>query len=362
VKFDLQLLHKFYRVFLHFYPAAYREEYGSELQMVFDLSLNEAASRSGLEAGRLVLRELVSLPVAIIHEHIRERRKTKMTREFTSRFDFAAGSRKEILAAVAPFLLCGIIPILVSLVITGPDIQAQVLGICMLVSMISVLLSVFFKQVPRWFMPYLGMPLPILGILISIVWLDSWNNSSLLNLEMPMFLWTFISYGYVWGMFVPALVLLVLFSAAIPQYRPFYQRLRNDWTLLCFLLYGTTPYMALLCFEGYPRTGLFIELIFLILAVGGWLYLRNDVPWKKFLILIGGQTLALFTAAVGQVVLFKYSAYYSPNIDMSVAWWEIVHVSVAIWLGLVLVMSLPLVINLLPRLRVPLQAGEPAAG
>jgi hypothetical protein len=105
-----------------------------------------------------------------------------------------------------------------------------------------------------------------------------------------------------------------------------------------------------------------LESIFLILAAGGWLYLRSDAPWKKFLILIGGQTLALFTAAVGQVVLFKYSAYYRPYIDMSVAWWDFVHVSVAIWLGLVLVMFLPLVINLLPRLSPPLQAGEPASG
>ena len=358
VRANLQFLSQLYGLLLSFYPKAYREEYGSELRAVFDLSLNEAASRSGFEAGRLFLRELVSLPVAIINEHIRERRKTKMTREFTSPFDFAPGSRKEILAAVAPFLLCGIVPILVSLLITGRDILEQTLGICMLVSMISVLLVAFFKQVPRWFMPYLGLPLPILSLLISIVWLDAWNNSSLLNLVRPMFLWTFISYGYIWGMFVPMLVLLVVISAAVPRYRPFYQRLRNDWTLLCFILYGATPYMALLCFEGFPRTGPFIELIFLILAAGGWLYLRNDVPWKKFVILIGGQTLSLLTAAVGQVILYKYSAYYSPNIDIRVAWWDYVHVSVAIWLGLVLMMFLPLMINLLPRIGSTV--GEPA--
>jgi hypothetical protein len=362
VKFDLQFLHRFYRVLLHLYPVAYRNEYGEELRTVFYLSIDEARKVGKFEIMRVVLRELVSLPQAILYEHVGERRKTKMTREYTSRFDFAPGSRKEILAAVAPFLLCGIVPILAGLLITGPDILEQVLGICRLVSMISILLVVFFKQVPRWFMPYLGLPLSILSILISIVWLDSWNNSSLLSFEMPMFLWTFLSYGYVWGMFVPTLVLLVLFSAAIPRYRLFYQRLRNDWTLLCFLLYGATPFMASLCFEGYPRTGPFMELIFLILAVGGWLYLRNDVPWKKFLILIGGQTLSLFTAAVGQVALYKYSAYYSPNIDTRINWWGTVHVSVAIWLGLVLVMFLPLVINLLPQFRTPLQAGEPAAG
>lgn len=355
---NVGLLHKMYAALLKLYPKAFREEYGDELQTVFDLSFNEAVAKGRLEAGRLALRELINMPAAILNEYIRERRKAKMTRDFSSRFDFAPGSRKETLAAVAPFLLCGIVPILVSLFITGPNILDQVLGICMLVSMISIVLVVFFKQTPRWFMPYLGLPLPILGILISLVWLDVWSHSFLLNLPMPMFLWTFISYGYIWGLFVPVLVLLVILSAVIPRYRPFYQRLRNDWTLLCFILYGATPHMAFLCFEGYPRTGLFRESIFLILAVGGWLYLRNDVPWKKFLILIGGQTLSLFTAAVGQVVLFKYSAYYRPDIDIRVAWWDFVHTSVAIWLGLVLIMFLPLLINLLPRQSFTLHTDE----
>lgn len=331
---------------LRLFPKTYREEYGDELQSVFNLSFDEAIRAGRLEVVLVVLRELISLPVAVIHEHLRERRKAKMTREFTSRFDFAPGSRKEVLAAVAPFLFCGMVPILVSLLITETDILDQALGICMLVSMISALLVVFFKQVPRWFMPYLGLPLPLLSFFISIVWLDTWNRSSLLDFAMPMFLWTFISYGYIWGMFVPLLVLLILFSAAVPRYRPFYHRLRNDWTLLCFILYGATPFMAFLSFEGYHRTGPFRESIFLILAVGGWLYLRNDVPWKKFLTLIGAQTLSMFIAAVGQVVLFKYSAYYFPYIDIRVAWWDFVHVSVAIWLGLVLLMFLPLVLNL----------------
>lgn len=358
MKRRLQFLHGVYGFLLRLYPKSYRDEYGEELQIIFQLSLEEAATKSGFEVAGVVLREWVNLPMAIVHEHIRERRKARMIRDFSSRFDFAPGSRKEILAAVAPFLLCGMVPILISLFLTGPDILEQVLGVCMFISMISILLVVFFKQTPRWFMPYLGLPLPILGVLISIVWLDTWNNSYLLSLPMPMFLWTFISYGYIWGVFIPVLVLLVIFSAVIPRYRPFYQRLRNDWTLLCFILYGATPFMAKLCFEGYPRTGMFIESIFLILAGGAWLYLHNDVPWKKFIILIGGQTLSLFTAAVGQVVLYKYSAYYSPTIDIRVAWWDFVHVSVAIWLGLVLIMFLPLVINLLPRSGSALQAEE----
>jgi hypothetical protein len=118
--------------------------------------------------------------------------------------------------------------------------------------------------------------------------------------------------------------------------------------------------MAFFCFEGFPDTGPFRELIFLIVAAGGWLYLRNDFPWKKFLILIGGVTVSMFTAAVAQVLLYESSAYYNPHIDINTAWWDYVHVSVAIWLWLVLIMFLPLVINLLPRPGSPLQVDNTA--
>jgi len=344
-----------YSLLLYLFPKAYRDEYGDEMQAVFDLSLEDAVRTGKFEVVKVFLRELVALPPAIVHEQLRERRKAKMTREFSSRFDFAPGSPKEVLAAVAPFLLCGTIPFLVSLFISRPHILDEMLGICMLVSMISVLAVGFFRHVPRWFMPYLGLPLPLLSAVISINWWDVWSRSFLANLSTTLFLWTFLSYGLLWEIFIALLVLLVVFSAAIPRYRPFYRRLRNDWTLLCFILYGATPSMAFFAFEGFPQTGPFRELIFLIVAAGGWLYLQNDVPWKKFLILIGGQTLSIFTAAVAQVVLYESSAYYNPRIDISVAWWDYVHVSVAIWMWLVLIMFLPLVINLLPRSKNPLQ-------
>jgi hypothetical protein len=355
VKSKLGLLHEIYIGLLRLYPKAFWEAYGDELQEVFTLSMDDAIKAGKLETARVVLRELSHLPKAALIEHLRERRKAKMTLELPSRFDFAPGSRKEILAAIAPFLLCGTIPFLVSRLITRPNILDQMLGICMLVSMISVLLVGFFRQVPRWFMPYLGLPLPLLSALISIYWLDVWSSSFLANLSTTLLLWTFVSYGFIWGIFIPLPALLVVFSAAIPRYRPFYRRLRNDWTLLCFILYGATPSMAFFSFEGFHQTGPFREFIYLIVAAGGWLYLRNDVPWKKFLILIGGQTLSMFTAAVAQVVLYESSAYYNPRIDIRIVWWDYVHVSVAIWLWLILIMSLPLVINVLPRSENPLQ-------
>ena len=361
-----QFLSAFYAKLLHLYPKTFREEYGEELQIVFDLSLEEAAAKGGFEFERLVWREWISLPKAVFLEHLRERRKTKMVKDFDPRFDFAPGSRKEALAAVAPFLLFGAVPILISLSgrlipITRPYILEEVLSICMIASVVSLLVVGFFRNVPRWFMPYLGLPLPLLSFLILGFLVDKWSSFSLPHLSSG-FLWTFVQDGFLWGIFIPLLVLLVVFSAVIPRYRLFYQRLRSDWTLLCFILYGAAPCMAFIQFEGYQNYGLYVILMFLILATGGWLYLRNDVPWKKFLILIGGVTLSMFMAAVGQAVLYGSSLYNSPRPYLEYPWWATVNGTVIAWMWLVLIMFLPLAINLLPRPRSSLQVGEPAAG
>ena len=340
-----------YALLLYLFPSAYREEYGDELQAVFDLSLDDAMRAGKLEVARVMLRELIGLPKAILLEHLRERRKTKMTAKFASRFDFAPGSRNEILAAVAPFLLFGAIPILVGL--SGrsnarPYFLEETLAICMLASVISLLAVGFFRSVPRWFMPYLGLPLPIISLYIFNGLMDEWGGFSLPYLSSRL-LRGFVQDGLLWGILIPLIALLVVFSVIIPRFRPFYRQLRNDWTLLCFILYGAVPVMALVWFEGYTNYGPFVVLMFLILAAGGWLYLRNDVPWKKFLILIGGMTLSMFTAAVGQAVLYESSQYNSPRPYTNFPWWNTVDQTVIAWMWLVLIMVLPLAINFLPR-------------
>ena len=65
---------RFYSLLLHLFPKVYREEYGDELLAVFGLSLDDAVQAGKLEVVRVVLRELMELPKAIIHEHLRKPR------------------------------------------------------------------------------------------------------------------------------------------------------------------------------------------------------------------------------------------------------------------------------------------------
>ena len=78
MKANLQFLRQLYGLLPLVYPKTYREEYGEELQIVFELSLEEAATKGGFELERLILRELVSLPQAVILEHLRQRRMSKL--------------------------------------------------------------------------------------------------------------------------------------------------------------------------------------------------------------------------------------------------------------------------------------------
>ena len=107
MKSNLGFLYKLYAGLLILYPKTFREEYGEELQSVFDQSVEDAATKGGFELERLIWRELVSLPKAVFLAHLRERRNEKMTRNFDTYFDFASGSWKEFLTAILPFFLTG---------------------------------------------------------------------------------------------------------------------------------------------------------------------------------------------------------------------------------------------------------------
>ena len=63
-----------YSLVLHLFPKAYREEYGDELQTVFNLSFDDAMKIGWLEVAGVILRELMSLPKAILYEHLRKPR------------------------------------------------------------------------------------------------------------------------------------------------------------------------------------------------------------------------------------------------------------------------------------------------
>ncbi len=196
-------------------------------------------------------------------------------------------------------------------------------------------------------MPYIGLPLPIINVLVFNALNDpEWRGfPSLMN--APWLVQQIVYGGRLWGILILLVVLVVLVPALIKRFRPFYQRLRDDWTLLSFIIYGTAPFMLVISFDDYQNEEPYLFLSFLILAVGAWFYLRNKAPWKRFWSLFIGLALSMFTSAIGKGIL-----YAGPWPRPKYFTWQTEMLStIVLWGWLALIMLIPLALNLLPRLE-----------
>jgi hypothetical protein len=202
----------------------------------------------------------------------------------------------------------------------------------------------FGKGAPRWFMPYLGLPLPIISLLAFNTLVNpEWRGFPFLE-RSSWFVRQFVHQGLLWVGLLLAILLIYLLTRSIPRLRQFHQRLRTDWTLLCFLLYGAAPLVIVISFESFKNEDPYLLLSFLALALGSWFYLRNGTPWKKFWSLFGGLTLAMAIAVIGQTLLYDSSFPFTqfPR-------WTTTLSTVIMWIWMILFMFISAGLNLLPR-------------
>lgn len=270
-----------------------------------------------------------------------------MIGKFDSKLNFAPGSRSELVAFFIPFIVTMGLFTFGSLF---PPMVGSIIRLSLLGSMFIMFVVGLTKGLPRWFLPYLGFVFAIVNIFATDGLIDPKWRGFTFTFYMPRFFRDFIQGGVFWVGIIIMVFLFVLLTALIPTFRPFYRRLRNDWTLLAFILYGTAPFAILLTFDDYKDAGPYLFMSFLILAIGGWLYLRNNLSWQKFMFLFMGLTLSMAVAVVGAAVLIESSLYgpYS-------TWQTAMEETIMTWMWLAIFMLLPLAINLLPRPKSQLQ-------
>jgi hypothetical protein len=213
----------------------------------------------------------------------------------------------------------------------------------------SAILGLFLlgsaKGLPRWFLPYFGGALLFVAILLFNILVDLrvdvwWHRLS-------GFLSGFNFGGFLWMGLILLVFLLLVISRLVPMFRPFHQRLRDDWTLLSFLLYGAAPLALWLTFDGYVNEEPFAILSLFMLTLGGWFYLRNNEPLKQFVSLHIGLALSMITVAVGKVILY-FSPYWLWSRHDHALRWEVEDTLIT-WLWLAIIMLIPLVLKLFPR-------------
>ncbi|HKI53341.1 MAG TPA: hypothetical protein VJ987_04395, partial [Anaerolineales bacterium] len=220
----------------------------------------------------------------------------------------------------------------------------EVIGLLFLGLIFVMFVTGLRMGAPRWFLPYLGFMLSIINLFThTLVFPPSWSGFPFLE-QASRFIRGFVRQGTVWIGVVVLSILLVLIAALIPKFRPLYRRLRDDWTLLAFVLYGTVPLAILLTFDDYQGEDLYVLVANLALVIGGWFYVRNRDPWKRYLILFTGLTMSMAVAAVGKAIIY---IYFWEGVR-HFTWQSETMSTVTLWVWLALFMLTPLALNLFP--------------
>lgn len=274
-----------------------------------------------------------------------------MIGKFSSRFDFAPGSRLEFLTALYHFILVGFIEplmtvLMISNLLTPRSVLVNGIGIFIVASLGILLLIGLAKGLPRWSLPYLGFALTILSVSVFSFLLEI---RSLRLHERLAPLGDIIFEGGWWFGLLVAMILLMTATRILPAF----QRYRNDWTLLCFVPYGGVPFALMLTFDAYTGDELFMFFSFLVLAVGAWLYLHNKHEWKRFGALFAAMTLAMFIAAAGKAILLPTQDWLFP-VDPA-SWGTEAMYTFRTWVWLALIMFLTSALNLSSRSKSRLQ-------
>ena len=282
---------------------------------------------------------------------------------------FKPGSWREGLAAMPLFLLIALTSLLNFLHLAVP----QWLGIGLAVIVLLTFALGLIKGLPRWSLPYSGVIGSLLGWALTsrgtIMGLNTragllgpllgWIDRLLYGMIRPSDPWivrAVYGAGRPWFGLMGLTAFAVLIAAVWRPLRPFYLRIRDDWTLLSFGLYGATLLAVLYTFEDYPSAREpYIFVLSLILAAGAWVYLRSVRPSRRALALFAAMVLSTAVGAVGKAVVYSGPLWHGPR--GSFTWQTEALSAVFLWGWLAVVVLAPALLGLLPRPAKSLQTG-----
>lgn len=298
---------RIYRALLAFYPREFRSDFGEEMQDDFQSALLEVQHASGKHTRQLLWREFRHWPGSVWREHLRARRLKMPSNGF---IDEKPLQRRELLAAMIIFILP-----LISIVLTGnislPEWTNYVLLVLFWGSIAFAIGLAAKRRIPRWSFPYLGFVL-IVGVIIGGPdRVFSWLYPLFIQAFGVMSVWPiFIRIIYT-GIFGGTMMLALLVGALalvnllrlLPFTRGVWLHIREDWTQLSFLIYGSLVFSPVLLFEEIRYAEISKFIAWLCLALGAWLYLRFNKTKQRILALIGGATGAMWSVAISYWIL-----------------------------------------------------------
>lgn len=167
----------------------------------------------------------------------------------------------------------------------------------------------------------------------------------------PPFLSQIFGSGFPYIGIIALVFVIILTTASIKPLRPFFQRMREDWTLLPFALYGIMPLVIFISFDEYRGDAPYQIGIGLVLLASLWLYFRFTQPVRKLLVLGIGITLAMAIEAIGKWVLVpsqNWGIWFQWHTIEQATQIEVIS-TVYTWFWVMVIVFLPALLGIFPR-------------
>jgi hypothetical protein len=234
---------------------------------------------------------------------------------------------------------------------------------------VGALLAGLYRGLPRWSLPYLGIALSTISFFVLFDWqadllsplalekigLDPHNRSLQLVLQS---MWA----GMMWlGLLVVTLLTLGLL-ALVRRFHPFLKRLRQDWTLVSYILYSGALTLLTYSFTQHHSIKVFAVGSIVCLAAGAWLYLYSPRAWQRLLTLMTGLTLSFIAAAAGNwpVAPLQMRPVWQSWPEPGTLFWEKAPALLVEWVWMAVILLAPaLMKQFRPNGRRPLAASPP---
>lgn len=356
MKYDLHPLLITHKALLCLFPSSFRKAFGEEIHAVFSQTAREAADQGGVALVALCLREFYDLPLMAIQEHLQPR-KNPLEAGAQQFAQTEPVTKWEVLVALAAFLVPGGYIFINSLPRPwfGQVVFPSLLGL-LLVGTIAGLV----KRFPRWSLSYFGLVLSAVVFLFLFHWEAKRIGTFLAarfvvqpNDELGRLLLLTFWEGVVWLSLLVLVSLGILALALLPRSRPLISQIKEDWTRLSYLVYNGSMLALVLAFDEYRYAEPYALVALACLAGGAWGYLRSRHPTRGFLALLVGGSLSMWVVAMGLWMLVPrqdWAMWFRWLPPERVRWFEAERALIE-WLWMVVVLTLPSIWVLIPRLR-----------
>ena len=215
-------------------------------------------------------------------------------------------------------------------------------GILGLGSLILTWIVALIKGLPDWSLPSLGV-----GFFVLIYLIDG-GTGRLLEffniLHWPEGTLDRILIGIVQN-FLYLLPVTTIAVIVLLLHRPFYRRMRQDWSLLSFLFLGVAipPFVMN---DPYQHLAPFEIAALLTLAIGAWMFLKWPTAGQRLVTLLLAVVLATGIYAAGIYLVYPLEEW--AQFTTFPRWWEAIYPLLGVP-AILLLISLPAVFGLFPK-------------